>query len=81
MFPMEDKDSSIDGLTEEVHDLTISLETAERDRQDMAMLIRRLLRKVPLSHNGTIINAEIIEQTKDYLKRKGLTGSILRENK
>jgi len=68
-------------LMDTIENLTVTVDRLELDRQDMAMLIRRLMRKVPYSHNGTILraNEKLIAQTKDYLERKGLTGSILRK--
>lgn len=58
------------------------LDETERDRQDMGMLIRRLLRRIPElgGAKGTIDNTQLIAQTKDYLVRKGLQGSVLRED-
>lgn len=50
------------------------LRAQEQDRQDMALLIRRLLYR--LRNDPTA--ATLRTQTADYLKRKGLEGSLLR---
>ena len=50
-----------------------NLKEMNLDRKDMAMLLRRLLRKIPAG------NEQLVAQTRDYLVRKGLQGSILRE--
>lgn len=49
----------------------------ERDRQEMAMLIRRLLYR--LRNDET--SAKVRQQTTDYLLRKGLGGNLLRADK
>lgn len=80
MYPI-DKDGLIDDLSDENNRLTAAIKIAEQDRRDLAMLIRRLLRRLPETYGTNPVkdNIRIIQDTKDYLVRKGLTGSVLRE--
>lgn len=45
------------------------------DRENLAMIVRRLARLVPETTHGTTV----VERALDYLERKGLSGSPSRE--
>jgi len=54
-------------------DLTEQLAAMELERQDLAMFVRRFI----YGSSGSL--QKLKEQANDYLKRKGLQGSILRD--
>lgn len=49
-----------------------ALEVADSERKNLAMLVVRLSRRAPFGD-------PVVEQAMDYLKRKEMLGSILRE--
>lgn len=51
-------------------------EQNDRLKQDMAMLIRRMARRLQLTN--TPPNVELAAKAMDFLQRKGLQGSVLR---
>lgn len=57
--------------------LADALEAAERDIQDLAMLVRRLCRRVDKWRGDN--NDPVVQQARAYLWRRGLRGSILRD--
>ena len=52
--------------------LCAELQTVQAERKDLAMLVVRLSRRAPFGD-------KVVDQAMDYLKRKGLLGSIIRE--
>ncbi len=62
-------------LHDDIDHLTAQLAAKDQERNDLAMLVRRLC--FAMSKTGT--HAKLQEQALDCLIRKGLQGSILRE--